>query len=192
MDLIKFFIEVGKLKRLHRSGWVIDNVKNPESVAEHSYRLALFVLVLGEGRTDIDVDKAVKMALIHDIAESKTGDIVIKEKWNYSNRIPKGKFSKITAKEKFELEKNAFKGISSILGEQGEEYFKLWQEFEGGKTNESRFVNQLDNLETVLQAMEYELEEKKDLQHYFDYYRKGINDPALLKILDEIEAKRHK
>ncbi len=190
MDLLKFFMEAGKLKRLPRSGWVIDKVKNSESVADHSFRLALLVLVLGEKRTDIDVNKAVKMALIHDIAESKTGDIVIDKKWEYGPNTPNKKFPKLTQKEKSELEKRAFEEISSLLGEQGKEYFELWKEFEERKSKESGFVNQLDNLETVLQAMEYELQEKRKLQHYFDYYNKRVTDPAMLKILEEIEAKR--
>ena len=39
-NFIDFFIEVGKLKRMKRSGWVINQIKNAESIAEHSFRVA--------------------------------------------------------------------------------------------------------------------------------------------------------
>lgn len=188
--MIGFFQEIGKLKKLKRKGWIMDSVENPESVAEHSFRTAVMTLVLGKGR-DLDLCKAVKMALIHDIAESETGDIVVESKQKYGKHTDREKFDKITDEEKHEIEKRAFGKLSGMLGGKGDEYFELWKEFEEGKTGEAVFVKQIDKLELSLQALEYMTENPElveTLKHYFTYSRDRIKDPELLELLDEIES----
>ncbi len=65
-NLIKFAKIVGKLKRLKRTGWVKNNIIDPESVAEHSFRLAVLTMVLAP-KVGVDQLKTTKMALIHDL-----------------------------------------------------------------------------------------------------------------------------
>ncbi len=75
MDIIRFFSKIRKLKEIERSGWVVSGVKKPESVADHSFGVALLVMLLGKNK-NIDLEKALKMALIHDLGEAITGDII--------------------------------------------------------------------------------------------------------------------
>ena len=72
-DIAKFLYEIGQLKRVKRSGWWIAGVKDPESVAEHSFRTSAIAYLLAhlEG---VDTGKAVLMALFHDLPESRTND----------------------------------------------------------------------------------------------------------------------
>ena len=73
-SLLHFFREAGKLKTLVRAGWTRKGVPAPESVAEHSFRMVLMAMVLGD-RQDLDTLKLVKMCLIHDLPEVIAGDI---------------------------------------------------------------------------------------------------------------------
>jgi putative hydrolase of HD superfamily len=73
-DLAKFFYEVGQLKLVRRAGWWMAGVREPESVAEHSYRVAVIAYVLAtlEGA---DPAPVVLAALFHDLAEARTTDL---------------------------------------------------------------------------------------------------------------------
>jgi putative hydrolase of HD superfamily len=72
--LAKFFYEVGQLKLVKRTGWWMAGVRDPESVAEHSYRVAVIAYVLAtlEGA---DPGPVVLAALFHDLAEARTTDL---------------------------------------------------------------------------------------------------------------------
>ena len=181
MDMLRFFREVAKLKRVKRAGWVVSGVKEPESVADHSFMTALMVLFLGKDK-GIDLDRTVRMAIIHDIAESQVGDIIT---WRNHHMAPE---------EKTKKEKEGMKRLLETLGKEGEEYMRLWLEFERGETPEARFVRQVDKLEMILQALEYE--RKQDGLKYIDLYYSEpttqIDDPELLSLLKEIVRMRPK
>src|SRR5512139_1915624 len=72
-DLAKFLYEMGQLKRVKRSGRWIAGVKDPESVAEHTFRTAVIAYVLAR-LEEVDPGKAVLMALFHDMPETRTND----------------------------------------------------------------------------------------------------------------------
>ena len=78
--VVDFLFEVGMLKRTPRSGWQFLG-SGTESVAEHSYRTAMIAFVLvrldGDG---LDADRILRMALLHDLPEARTGDL------NYMNQ----------------------------------------------------------------------------------------------------------
>jgi putative hydrolases of HD superfamily len=65
----------GRLKQLKRQGWVDRGVEQPESVADHSYRLALMTMVIASRDPEIDASRAVRLALVHDLPEALAGDI---------------------------------------------------------------------------------------------------------------------
>jgi putative hydrolase of HD superfamily len=175
-ELAEFFGQVGKLKEIERTGWVRSRVKKPESVADHSFRTALMAMILAE-RKGLDVEKAIKLALLHDVAESKIGDIGLHDK---------------KRREKAEKERAAMKIILKKLGKQGEGLYKLWMEFEEGRSPEGKLVRALDKLEMVMQAAEYEKAQKIDLHSFIAHFEKhGPELPEdLQEMLDEIIAKR--
>lgn len=189
-NLLKFFREIGGLKETPRKGWVIDGIENPESVADHSYGVALMTLVLGGGRKDIDLMKALKMALLHDLQESVTGDMVPMDVWEKVRKTHgklKGHFDDVTLEEKTEREREAFEKMSEPLGSEGKEYLRLWEELEAGKTREAVFVKGIDRLELALQALEYaEKYPGKDLYHYIKFAGNDIKDPQIRVIFNKI------
>jgi putative hydrolase of HD superfamily len=189
--LVRFLREINKLKEIQRTGWIRDGVKNPESVADHCFLTVLMTLIIGKYRKDIDLFKAVKMALVHDIVECKTGDLVLLYP-EYRNDNFK---DAVTAEVKKEREQKGMEELVSILDEYGQEYLTLWKEYGEGKTPEARFVKQIDRLENGLQALEYENSKNfkkslKNLEHYFQHFRDDVNDPFLRKILEKIISER--
>ncbi len=167
---MEFFIEIGKLKNIERSGWLVEGIKNPESVADHSFRTALMALVLAKGREDIDANKAVKMALVHDIAESQIGDVLVDWKIKYLGEKAKridGTHG-MTQEEKIRIEKNGMEKLVSLLGGDGNEIFGLWKEFEERKSKEAVFVKSVEVFETLLQCFEYEKDQNIEID-WFDH-----------------------
>ena len=194
--LFKFLIEVGKLKDTQRTGWIVEGVKDPESVSDHLFRTAMAVLVLGKSRKDLDLNKCLKMALIHDIAESQIGDVLVD--WKVKNhgekmkRIGQKGIHGITQQEKEMKEREGMEKMASFLGENGKEIFDLWNEYEQRKTKESIFVKSVELFEMFLQAWEYEQSQKVDISSWFEGKENWdkIKDPEVRKLILEIVEKR--
>ncbi|GMH38385.1 hypothetical protein BSKO_06269 [Bryopsis sp. KO-2023] len=151
---VDFFTLIQKLKITKRTGWVKRQVEAPESVADHMYRMGMMALVATD--SNVDVSKCVKMALIHDVAESLVGDIT--------------PYCGVSEEEKHQLESNAIAEIKETLGNDthaADEIEEIWKEYESATTPEARFVKDLDKLEMVLQAHEYESDQGKDLSKFF-------------------------
>ena len=179
MDILKFASTVGKLKKVKRSGWVKWKVPNSESIADHIFRVAVLTMVLAP-KKGLNKDKAVKMALVHDLGESIVGDLILV-----------GKFTNVKAIDKTNKELAGIKELFSSI-DSPQEYQQLFQEYEETKTPEAKFVKQIDILEMLLQAAEYENESKVNLSNYFETSQGKITDSKLLNFLQEIEELRPK
>eukprot|EP00929_Paragymnodinium_shiwhaense_P021440 TRINITY_DN13984_c0_g1_i1.p1 TRINITY_DN13984_c0_g1~~TRINITY_DN13984_c0_g1_i1.p1 ORF type:complete len:243 (-),score=71.93 TRINITY_DN13984_c0_g1_i1:302-964(-) len=159
-SMLEFVDICAKLKATKRTGWVRRGVQGAESVADHSFRLAMMAMALGK-EAKVDVGKAVQMGLVHDLAESIVGDLVVDGEQKTRD--------KITREEKEKLEREAMKKICSLAGGVGEQILALWEEFEAGESPEALFVKDLDKLEMIAQARHYEKEQPEvDLS---DFYR---------------------
>lgn len=167
-DLVNFLHKVGELKDLERTGWKLHEVPNPESVADHSFRTAVMALILAK-KLDLNTDKCVKMALIHDLSEVIAGDITPHDN--------------INEEEKHKLEKQATKELIKDID--SDEVFELWLEFEEGKTPEAEFIYELDKIEMLLQTFEYEQKHKEediDLREFWEHVESRIKEPMIKKI----------
>lgn len=140
-QLISFFESVIRLKSVKRAGWVSKvGIANAESVSDHTYSMCMIGMILSD-IFGMDTERVTKMILIHDLAESITGDF-----------IP----NKITRVRKRTEERKAMKHIlCKVPSVVRSNYEKLWQEYRSNKTPVSRFVHQLDKLEMAIQAVEY-------------------------------------
>ena len=173
VSFVKFFQIAGGLKGVVRTGWTRYPINNPESVADHSFRTAIMAMTLAP-YFDIDVNKVIKMALIHDIAESTTGDIV----------TDAGSYDLYSLKKKEEDEITAGEKIFDIIN--GIEYKNILVEFVEQESYEAKFVAQLDKLEMAMQAKEYEIRDSVDLSDFFVSAKRKISDEQLKSILDTI------
>ena len=134
---MEFIIEVDKLKDIIRQT-NLTNGERKENDAEHSWHLALMAVFLSEyAKEPVDVLQVIKMVLIHDLVEIDAGDTYLYDEAGNGTKAAR--------------EQKAAERIFNILpGDQAEELFQLWQEFEERKTPESKFANTLDRIQPVL------------------------------------------
>jgi putative hydrolase of HD superfamily len=177
--IINFLLESGKLKTIKRAGWAKIGVREPESVADHTYRVSMLALILGK-KLKVSENKLLKLALLHDLAEARTGDF-----------ISDGERKEITREEKSKLEKRAVKEMAKLFSG-GREILSLWKEFDEGKTKEAKIALELDKLEMAIQALEYEKAgmKKEILDQFWVTSKKYVKNKELLKILSELEKMR--
>lgn len=145
---IEFLTELLRLKAVPRLGWLLRGVRDVESVAAHTYGVSLIAMLLADllrARGDeVDVERLLRMALIHDMTEARTGDLPATVKSYFDGRS-------------LELaDERAAVGILSQLGRLGDDYLALWREYEARESIESRLVKAADKLDLLLQAVEYE------------------------------------
>jgi putative hydrolase of HD superfamily len=140
-DIAKFLYEMGQLKRVKRSGWWIAGVKDPETVAEHSFRTAVIAYILAQ-LEGADPEKVVSMALFHDMAEARTNDAhrIVRRYVDWEN-VDK----KAVGDQSRRLPDNIGKRITSLISE-----------FEKAASLDARIVRDADLLECIVQAREYQ------------------------------------
>ena len=128
---------------------------DPESNADHSWRLAMMVVMLEKHLSQpLDFRKAIIMALIHDIPEIIAGDPSPLGSDGTGN--DSHAYNKEAARKKFENEDKAAKEIFGKLPkEEGDELYAIWREFEDHSTFEAKVVVALDKWEGKLQSFEY-------------------------------------
>lgn len=198
-NILNFLIEINKLKGKERRGWVIHQIKNPETTAEHIFHLAILVWILGK-KKKLNLERAIKMALIHDLCEIYAPDLtpydpllpndekkIMKVLKKWPKFTPELKIKK--EKEKNKLETKALnKLISKLPKDLKIEIKNLWLDFLKGLTKEGRFVRQADKISNFLQGMEYYKKYGK-IQHklWSRWIREIIDDPILIKFIKEIE-----
>ena len=158
----------GKLKRVRRKGWVDRGVADAESVADHSYRLAVLAWALARGR-GLDADRALRIALLHDLAEAEVGDETPFDAAVAEAGFDPARFDAPAPRDearraaKHARELAAIEALAGALGpELGEELRTLVSEYQGQSSPEARLVKELDRVETLLQAEEY-LREQPEL-----------------------------
>lgn len=138
-------------------------------------------IIIDELKLDIDVNKSIKIALVHDLAESLTGDID-------AIKIAEGTFSK-EEKEKQEIE--AIMNLKETLPEIiGNEILDLWHEYNNCETKEAKFIKALDKIETLTQLAEigYKMYDKPEF--IANYANKAVkNFPELVDMLKIVKRK---
>ncbi len=134
---IDFIVEIDKLKHIFRRTLLMDKSRN-ENDAEHSWHLAMMAILLKEyAAQEVDLEKVIKMVLVHDLVEIDAGDtFCYDEKANLDKR---------------DRELCAAEGIFNILPpDQAAEIRALWDEFEECSTPEALFAAALDRLQPLL------------------------------------------
>ena len=175
-SLLDFLLIVGRCKVEKRTGWVNDEVPLPESVADHMYRMSVmamccanYLAINNEAAASspaatadafaqsISPERAMRMALVHDLAESLVGDITPTQ------------FSGVSKADKSKAESEAMHTIASKLASAhgsasssssftgiASEVLALWLEYESAATPTALYVKNLDKLEMYVQAFEYQ------------------------------------
>lgn len=136
MKKIEFVTTIEKMKLIERRTKII-GVDRRENDAEHSFSIATMAMIFKNYAPDADLNKTVRMLLVHDLVEIEAGDTFAYDVEGY--------------KDKSERERKAADNIYGILPQEiGDELKSLWYEFEEGKTPEARFANAMDRLQPVI------------------------------------------
>ena len=198
--LAGLFHLAGRLKTLKRQGWIDRGVHQPESVADHSWRLALMTATMAGSNSGIDASRAVLLALVHDLPEVVTGDVTpfddqLSEQHADRTDLFTGlpEYSHTAEQSKTQAERDAIRVITADLPDEiATILVEAWEEYETGETAEAQLVRQLDKLETWLQAVEYQHEHPELI---IESFRKGtardVTDPELLVLLEQINTSYH-
>ena len=134
---IAFLVEVDKLKSILRRNYAIHGDRR-ENSAEHSWHVALFAMVLAEHSNEpVDINRVVKMLVIHDIVEVDAGDTFIYDDAGKETQVAR--------------EKRAADRLFGLLPQkQGESFRDLWEEFEAAATPEAKFAKAIDRFAAAL------------------------------------------
>ncbi|PKK90935.1 MAG: hypothetical protein CVV64_03970 [Candidatus Wallbacteria bacterium HGW-Wallbacteria-1] len=160
--IIDFYSSSIVLKKMARTGWVVRGVDSPEHVADHSHGLALLVMLAGdlinhnEKCEIVSVQRAVMMAVIHEIGEIGIGD------WTPS-------MSRFIGVEKDVLEFRVISELTEGLGESRNRFISLFDEFTRCESSEARLVKACDKLEMYLQALDYLKSGKRNLDDFIRF-----------------------
>ena len=171
---LDFFKIAANLKKISRQGWIDKlSLDTPESVADHSYSMAVISMVISD-LGNYNSEKIIKMVLLHDLAESKIGDHTPKQ---------------LSKEKKNKLENNAFNEIIKNLPDLiKSQYLQIWQEYQENTSLESKLVHQIDKLEMVLQANIYKKDghSQEKLESFFKSAEIDITDFRLKELFTEI------
>jgi len=200
-NLLNFLIEVGKLKGKERRGWIVHQIKKPETTAEHIFHLAILAWVLGKSKK-LNSERVIKIALIHDLCEVYAPDLTpydpllpkdkkkireVLEKWPRFTLALKIK----KEKEKHKMETAALNKLTGKLPQNLKmEMRSLWREFEEGLTKEGRFVQQADKIANFLQGLDYWKKYGKiQYKLWLRWIKEIVDDPVLLEFVRTLENK---
>lgn len=140
-DQLAFLTEIDALKGIVRASPILDKSRR-ENTAEHSWHLAMYALILGENTPpSVNIDRVIRMLLIHDIVEIDAGDTPIHGSHGLT--------------EQDALEGAAADRLFGILPEkQGLALHALWHEFEAANSEDAKYAKALDRLQPLIQNIE--------------------------------------
>jgi putative hydrolase of HD superfamily len=134
--IVDFLFEVGMLKRTPRSGWQFLGAGS-ESVAEHVFRATMIAFVLARMDNTVDADKVMRLALVHDLPETRTGDL------NYVNQ-------KYVAADEGRAADDMTRDLPFA-----DELRELLKEYREERSPEARLAHDADQIEMLLQLKEH-------------------------------------
>lgn len=169
-ELLEILVQAGKLNQSKRHCFVEKD--RQESVADHSYRVALMAFLLKNNFTDVDTSKVIEMCLIHDLGESFTGDIPTFEKKQEDGK----KESQLMVD-----------WISTFSEPTRSQWLALWQEMEAQESLEAKLYKALDKCEAIISHNESDLSTWLDLEYDLQYSY-GKKEVAFSDFLVQLHA----
>lgn len=155
-----FYHIVSLLKDQKRTGWLDRPIDNPEHIADHMYRMSIIAMSVNADAlgNKPDLSTCVKIALVHDIAESLVGDIVPHDPY-------------VRKAEKHRREASTVQYLSEVTSSYNpafsKELVELWTDYEEQRTLEGTIVKDIDKYELLLQTFEYERKTNKKMDEFW-------------------------
>ena len=138
-SVLDFIVEIDKLKDVYRKTRPV-GLDRYENSAEHSWHVCISALMLKEyANEEIDIDRVIKMLLIHDLGEIDAGDTII-----FAGETPEIKEEEATGLRRL---------FAMLPQESADAYMTLWYEFEAGETADSQYAKAIDRIPPLLQNL---------------------------------------
>ena len=163
---IKFAIVIDEMKNIFRRNLIIDGSRR-ENDAEHSWNLAMLAMLFEEYSTEkVNIEKVLKIALVHDLIEVYAGDTFAYDVKGNEDKLQR------------EIESaNKLFGILDPV--QGAEIRALWDEFEAKETPESKYANAIDRIQPLINNY---------LTNGHTWKEGDVHAPQILKRMDIIRT----
>ncbi|MBO6558576.1 MAG: HD domain-containing protein [Pseudomonadales bacterium] len=173
--LISAWFELVHLKQLFRKGWLERGIPEQrcESVAEHTFGNVMLCVLLADQFPELDGEKVLRLAVLHDIGEAYVGDITPQDR--------------VDSEEKSKRESEAVEKILSKLPN-GERLINDWHEYERQSSPEAQFVKQIDRLELAMQASVYKKQGLVDSEDFMASAERGLKAPTMVEIMAALRA----
>lgn len=161
-DILTFLQRTNQLKSVPRFGSSLR--RDHDTVAEHSWRLTLMAYIIAsECGVHVNINRVMAIALVHDLAEAKTGDID-------AYTVIVGQRS---VTDKGEREAEAMQEMTEGIGF-GDTMYAIWKEYEDQQTLEAKFVKALDKIEAFLHIAERGVKAYIPKEFHADYADKAV------------------
>lgn len=173
-DNLEVLYQIFKLKNLFRQGWLKRDIPESEgeSVADHTFGTAMTAWILAKRlNLNLNEEKLIKMALVHEIGEIYAGDIT--------------PVDGVSLAEKYELELQSVKKVFSSYPE-GDEFINLWKEFEKAESAEAKFLKQIDKFEMGMQAAIYKGHDNERMDEFLESADRVIEDRELQELFQQV------
>ncbi|WFB08774.1 HD domain-containing protein [Streptomyces sp. LX-29] len=166
----RFLLEAGTLKHARRTGWWMAGVRDPESVAEHSWRTSLIASVIAQ-LEGADPARAALLAVWHDSQETRTGDV------NHLGKkyAPSADPETVTADQTAGMPEPLAEAVRGVVAE-----------YEAKETPEARCARDADKLECLIQGIEYRAQGYENAQRWIDNSRARLITETANRLADEL------
>lgn len=182
--VLDFLRSAERLKVTHRSGFTSQG--EPESVAEHTWRICLMAMVLRPEFPDVDFGRVMEICVVHDLGEALSGDVPAPEQ---ARRAAEGQTGKAGQERQDLLEL-----LQPLPPATRAHITALWDEYEAAATPEARLAKALDKLETIMQHTQGQNPPHFDYRFNLNYARPYTAGPPLIaamrRILDDDTEQR--
>lgn len=187
-EMLSTLVELQRLKRLERTGWTLRGLPNgTESVGAHSFGVAVTAMMIAdevrkEG-VEIDVEKVIRIALLHDWAEARVGD------------MPKTGTMYFGAQIRRQAELRAFNDLVGSLTSAAE-YKKLYEDYEHRESLEAKLVKAADVIDLLIQVLALERAGARGLDEFWqvaeqpDFQLQGSAKETVERLIREVKNAR--
>ena len=189
--MLATLIELQRLKRLERTGWTLRGLPNgTESVASHSFGVCVTTMMLVDEvkarGLEVNCERVLRMALLHDWAETRVGD------------MPKTATGYFGAEARKSAETSAFADIVAGVGSTESSYLELYKDYEERVSLEARLVKAADVIDLLVQAYALERSGAKGLDEFWqiaqqpDFKLPQVADQVVNEVLQSLLYARGK
>lgn len=177
--LLEFLRATEKLKVNRRSAYTSEG--EPESVAEHSWRVCMMALALQNELHDVNLGKLLAMCVIHDLGEAIAGDVPAPEQARRLAADPKATKSAAERRDLLTLVAPLHESVRTSI-------VALWDEYEAARSPEARVAKALDKLETILQHTQGKNPADFDYRFNLGYGRAfTIDRPIIVRLRERLD-----